>query len=185
MDVAIRRRNIEVSTALRDTVEAKVGKLGRFLDGMDRAEVRFTEERNPRIAEREVCEMTMHGHGHVVRARATGAEVLVAFDRAAEKLEHQLVKLNSKLVGRSHPRHAPAPRPTPGATLAEDPGDATDGGRIVRTKQFSIKPMTPEDALVQLDLLGHAFYLFTNSETDAAAVVYRRRDGHAGLIEAL
>ena len=106
MDIAIRSRNLEVTDPLRAVVEHKLTKLERFLDGMERAEVRFTEEKNPRISEREVCEVTVHGHGHVVRARACGIEPLVAVDRVVDKLEHQLVKLKSKLVGRSHVRRA-------------------------------------------------------------------------------
>ena len=201
MHIAIRSRNLEVSDSLRSIVEQKVTKLGRFLEGIERAEVRFTEEKNPRIPEREVCEVTVHGHGHVVRARAVGHEPLVAVDRVVDKLEHQLVKLKSKLVGRSHARHAghhnnglvseqPAGpprqvRPVPGALALDDIEEPEDGGRIVRSKQFSIKPMTPEDAALQMDLLGHAFYFFTNSETERPAVVYRRHDGHVGLIDAV
>jgi len=201
MDIAIRSRNLEVTESLRSVVEHKLTKLNRFLDGMERAEVRFIEEKNPRIAEREVCEVTVHGHGHVVRARAAGQEPMVAVDRVVDKLEHQLVKLKSRLVGRSHPRHnghhnnglsseepAGPPRhvrPAPGALALADIEEPEDGGRIVRSKQFSIKPMTPEDAALQMDLLGHAFYFFTNSETDRPAVVYRRHDGHVGLIDAV
>lgn len=199
MDIAIRSRNLEVTEPLRAVVEQKLTKLARFLEGMERAEVRFTEEKNPRIAEREVCEVTVHGHGHVIRARAAGQEPLVAVDRVVDKLEHQLVKLKSKLVGRSHVRRAghhnsglvsdEGPpryvRPVPGAPAVEDLDEAEDGGRIVRSKQFSIKPMTPEDAALHMELLGHTFYFFTNCETTRPAVVYRRNDGHVGLIDAV
>jgi putative sigma-54 modulation protein len=180
MDIAIRHRNIEVSDALRSAVEEKVSRLARFVDGMERAEVRFSEERNPRIADKEVCEVTVHGHGHVVRARATAGDTFVAVDRVVDKLEHQMIKLKGKLVGRSQPRrHAPPSF----VDHHEEDGDGPDA-RIVKTKQFSIKPMTPEEAALQLDLLGHGFYFFTNAETERAAVVYRRHDGHIGLIDA-
>jgi putative sigma-54 modulation protein len=155
---------------------------------MERAEVCFSEERNPRIAEKEVCEVTMHGHGHIVRARAAAADGLGAVDRVVDKLEHRLGKLKGKLVGRSHPRR---PSPPPGSVLPDGalPGDAAaedddePGPRIVRTKQFAIKPMTPEEAALQMELLGHDFFLFSNAETSAAAVVYRRKDGQIGLID--
>jgi putative sigma-54 modulation protein len=150
---------------------------------MERAEVRFSEERNPRISDREVCEVTIHGHGHVVRARATAADSFAAVDRVVDKLEHQMEKLKGKLVGRSQPRrHLPPPFDDHREAFEDDGGDAS--ARIVRTKRFSIKPMTPEEAALQLDLLGHGFYFFTNSETNRAAVVYRRHDGHIGLIDA-
>jgi putative sigma-54 modulation protein len=184
MDIAIRGRHIEVSDSLRSSVEEKIARLSRFVDGMERAEVRFSEERNHRIAEREVCEVTVHGHGHVVRARASAPDTFAAVDRVVDKLEHQMVKLKGKLLGRSHPRQAGPAAGASAVAVEEEAGDDAGIARIVKTKRFAIKPMTPEEAALQLDLLGHGFYFFTNSETDRAAVVYRRHDGHIGLIDA-
>lgn len=179
MEVTISRRNVDVPKQLRTAVEEKVSRLARYLEGMERAEVRFLEERNPRIADKEVCEVTLHGHGHVVRARAAGSEPLIAVDRVVDKLGHRLEKLKGKLVGRSHPRRHDSAIPS--SELAED--EDRPGVRIVRVKQFAIKPMTPEEAVLQMELLGHDFFLFTNAETNGAAVVYRRHDGDIGLIE--
>ncbi|HSH23205.1 MAG: ribosome-associated translation inhibitor RaiA [Actinomycetota bacterium] len=186
MDIAIQGRNVEVSEPLRGAVEEKLTRLLRFLDGMERAEVRFLEERNPRIADKEVCEVTMHGHGHVVRARAAAGDSFAAVDRVVDKLEHRIEKLKGKLAGRSHPRRHGSVDSHPLSVQAVDAvdGDADDEApRIVRTKQFAIKPMTPEEAALQMELLSHDFFLFTNAETGAAAVVYRRKDGHIGLID--
>ena len=186
MDVTVRRRHMEVSTALRTAATEKVGRLDRFLDGWDQAEVHFFEERNPRIAEKEVCEVTLRGHGHVLRAKACSADPFAAVDRVVDKLEHQIEKLKGRLVGRSHPR-----RHTPASVLPhdDDDGDGDEGEaggrRIVKTKQFAIKPMTPEEAALQMELLNHDFYFFTNSETGRAAVVYARDDGDVGLIDAM
>jgi putative sigma-54 modulation protein len=203
LDIAIRSRNVEVSEALRTTVEEKVTRLTRFLDGMERADVVFSEERNPRIAEKEVCEVTMVGHGHIVRAKAAASDTFAAVDRVVDKLEHRMEKLKGKLIGRSHPRRhgsvefaARSAAATEEADLGlegtfdDDAGfDDGDGShliqaRIVKTKQFAIKPMTPEEAALQMDLLGHDFFFFTNAETGRAAVVYRRADGDIGLIDA-
>jgi putative sigma-54 modulation protein len=152
---------------------------------MERAEVRFSEERNPRISDKEVCEVTVHGHGHVVRARATAGDSFAAVDRVVDKLEHQMIKLKGKLVGRSQPRRQAPPAAEHPIDFAEEEAEGELGeAKIVKTKRFAIKPMTPEEAALQLDLLGHGFYFFTNSETDRAAVVYRRHDGHIGLIDA-
>lgn len=192
MDIAIRSRKLRVTKALRATVEDKVSRLGRYLDGMERAEVWFAEEQNPRIAEKEICEVTMHGHGHIVRAKATATDPMAAVDKVVDKLEHRMEKLKGKLVGRSHPRRrtpgsrANGKRP-PAPVVAEPDADAAPtsaGARIVKTKQFDIKPMTPEEAALQMDLLGHDFFFFTNAETDRAAVVYRRSDDNIGLIDA-
>ena len=193
MDISIQGRNVEVSESLRAAVDDKLSRLVRFLDGMERAEVRFLEERNPRIAEKEVCEVTMHGHGHVVRARATAGDSFAAVDRVVDKLEHRIEKLKGKLAGRSHQRrHSSVEFPVgrtgapPGEASSADGDDGDDEDaqpRIVRTKQFAMKPMTPEEAALQMELLSHDFFLFTNADTSAAAVVYRRKDGHIGLID--
>jgi putative sigma-54 modulation protein len=186
MDIAIRHGHVQVPVELRAAVEEKVLRLSRFLDGVDRAEVRLFEERNPRISEKEVCEVTMHGRGHIVRARAAASDTLVAVDRVVDKLEHRMEKLKGRLVGRSHVRRRGSvdfdtDRASPhGAVDDADEGHA----RIVKTKQFSIKPMTPEEAALQMELLGHDFFLFTNAETERAAVVYRRHDAQVGLIDA-
>lgn len=181
MEISVTGRNVDVSKTLRTTAEEKVGRLGRYLDGMEHADVRFTEERNPRISEKEVCEVTLQGHGHVVRARAAASDALVAVDLVVDKLAHRLEKLKGKLVGRSHPRRHEAPEMS--AIEPEEADEDAAAPRIVKVKQFEMKPMTPEEATLQMELLGHDFFLFTNADTGSAAVVYRRNDGDIGLIE--
>ncbi|MDP9420981.1 MAG: ribosome-associated translation inhibitor RaiA [Actinomycetota bacterium] len=200
MDVSVSSRNIELTEALRDVTTDKITRLGRFLDGMERAEVHFFEERNPRIADKDVCEVTMEGHGHHVRAKVAAADPFAAVDAAVNKLEQQLHKLKTRLVGRSHPRR-PVPR-SPGPAVADLPavdldgrgrapvvvtGDdddvAPEGVRIVKSKRFTMKPMTPEEAVLQMELLGHSFYFFSNAETGRCAVVYHRSAGDVGLID--
>ncbi len=182
MEISIRAHNVEVSSELRSVVVAKVGHLDRFWEGMDRAEVRFHEEHNPRIADKEVCEVTVTGSGHVVRARAAAADKLVALDRVLDKLEHRMEKLKGRLVGRSHPRHHGHGPFVVGGEIGPA-GEANEGGHIVKVKSFAIKPMTPEEAAMQMDMLSHDFFFFTNAETGRAAVVYRRNDGQIGLID--
>jgi putative sigma-54 modulation protein len=187
VEIVIRAKNMEVTDPLRASVEEKLTRVGRLVGGMDRAEVRFFEERNPRISEREVCEMTVHGHGHIVRAKAGADDVFVAVDRAITKLEHRMATLKGRLIKRSHPRRNGSVDSLPGHIRPEDEDDIEteqDQSNIVKTKQFAIKPMTPEEASLQMELLGHDFFLFTNADTSRAAVVYRRNDGHVGLIDA-
>src|SRR6266550_2133099 len=104
MDVSIRGRNVELSEALRAAAEEKVTRLSRFLDGMDHVEILFLEERNPRIPQRDVCEVTFKAHGHLLRAKASAVDPFAAIDGVVDKLEHQIEKLKGKLIGRSHPR---------------------------------------------------------------------------------
>ena len=110
MEITVSARHTEVSERLRDAVEEKIGRLSRFLEGMDRAEVHFTEERNPRIADKEVCEVTLEGHGHHVRCKVAAPDGFAAIDAAVDKLEHQLHKLKTKLQRRHHGRPAQRPR---------------------------------------------------------------------------
>ena len=101
-------RHTDVSPALRAAAEEKIGRLSRFLGGMDRAEVHFSEERNPRIAAKEVCEVSLEGRGHHLRCKAAAADAFAAVDLAVEKLEHQLHKVKTKQVPRKA-RRAEAP----------------------------------------------------------------------------
>jgi putative sigma-54 modulation protein len=185
VDVSVSSRKIELTPALREAVEEKIGRMARFLDGMDRAEVHFFEERNPRIASKDVCEVTMEGHGHHVRVRAAAADPFAAVDVAVAKLEQQLHKLKTKLVSRHHPRTAKAAGIDGVEGIGDVDGteDLVDPSRIVRSKQFTMKPMTPDEAVLQMDLLGHDFFFFSNAETSRAGVVYRRRSGDVGLID--
>lgn len=198
MEITVSARHTEVSSALRAAVEEKIGRLSRFLEGMDRADVHFTEERNPRIADKEICEVTLEGHGHHVRCKVAAPDGFAAIDAAVNKLEHQLHKLKTKLLSRQHGGRRPA---AAGGTLvdgdlAELDGldgsglalavrdDADDGEpRIVKTKRHALKPMTPAEAMLQLDLVEHDFWFFTNADTGRAAVLYRRTDGDLGLID--
>src|SRR5215210_193952 len=124
---------------------------------MSHAEVHFVEERNPRISHKDTCEVTLEGHGHHVRAKCAAADPFSAIDLAVDKLEHQLHRLKTKLVDRSHPKHrsngtAAAVAGGSGKVAPFDRDDDEDAGmRIVRTKAFQMKPMTPEEAALQLE----------------------------------
>ena len=205
MDIVVSSRHVEVSPSLRAAAIEKIGRLERYLEDMDRAEVHFSAEHNPRIEEREICEVTISGPGHVVRAKVTAADQFAAIDAAVAKLEHQLHKLKTKLMkskrtnelnrraaARSRPLETDALLSSDGIATAlldgddEDDGDGDGSGRsprIVKSKRFTIKPMTTDEAVLQMDLLGHDFFFFTNADTELAAVVYKRSDGDVGLID--
>jgi putative sigma-54 modulation protein len=170
VDVSVSARNVELTPALRATILDKVGRLDRFLDGMDRAEVHLFEERNPRIADKDVCEVTLDGHGHHVRVKAVASDPTAAVDLAIGKLEQKLHRLKTKLAvpKRRGPRTA---------------GDDLEAGRIVKSKRFFMAAMTADDAVLQMDLLGHDFFVFNNVATGRTGVVYRRRSGDVGLID--
>jgi putative sigma-54 modulation protein len=180
VDITVSSRHVEVSPSLREAVIEKIGRLDRYLDGMDRAEVHFSAEHNPRIELPEICEVTVSGPRHVVRAKVAAADQFAAVDAAVAKLEQQLHKLKTRLVGRHQGKLRPSAR---AAEAGGDDGEAYEP-RLVKSKRFAVEPMAVEEAMLQMDLLGHSFFFFENAATGAAAVIYRRADGDIGMIEA-
>jgi ribosomal subunit interface protein len=101
LEITVSARHLDVSPALKAAADEKIGRLDRFLGGIERAEVHFSEERNPRIAAKEVCEVTLDGRGYHVRCKAAAADPYAAIDLAVAKLEHQLHKVKTKLMARN------------------------------------------------------------------------------------
>lgn len=193
--ISIRHRNLVVDDIVKAATNEKITRLCRFVQDMNQAEVTFMEERNPRIGKKESCEVTIKGRGHVVRAKASAATSTAALDLVVEKLEHQLLRVKGKIDGTNHggPKrghhHSPGLHQVPAGALAVLeapvlPVEAANEAQIVRRKQFVVDPLSAEDAALRMDLLQHDFFLFTSAETGKAAVIYRREDGHLGLIEA-
>lgn len=205
MQVNVSARHTDVAKADRELIVEKLSRLGaKFLE-MDRAEVHFSEERNPRIHDKECCEITLEGHGHHIRCKSNGPDHLTAVDRAIEKLENKLHKLKTKLS--SHRTHRDVTRAKQWANASTDLPDelvrevvgGADGEtaeaehtavaelvseyRIVKTKTVENLELSPLDAAIRMDLVGHSFYFFTNADTGGPAVVYRRDDGDIGLID--
>lgn len=184
MEVTVSGRKKTVSQSLRRQAEEKIGRLEKYLDGMDRADVHFWEEKNSRSKNTEFCEVTMEGHGHHIRCKVSAPDGFTAVDLAVDKLESQLRKLKTKVQKRYRGRERPA---IPAELVPEQLVGGVDVAEpmynIVKSKLFEINALDPQGAALQMDLLNHDFYLFTNSETDRAAVVYRRDDGDVGMIE--
>ena len=193
MDIVVRGKNRPVSARLDAAAREKVARIAKFTHDAGRVEVDFTEQQHRRIAEAQLCEITVHLKRHFVKAHACAPEPEAALDLAVDKVGHQVARIKDKRVSRAHPRRrANGNGNGNGVAVADgelelgddsDDGDDDGDARIVKTKRFAAKPMDPEEAALQMDLLGHAFFLFTNTETGNAAVLYRRNDGHFGLIE--
>ena len=192
MDIVVRGKNRPVSSRLDAVAREKVSRIAKFTHDAGRVEVDFAEQQHRRASESQLCEITVHLKKHFVKAHACAPEPEAALDLAVDKVGHQVARIKEKRVSRSHPRRRDNGNGNGNGAVDDD---ALDDGilalveeehvdaRIVRTKQFTAKPMDPGEAALQLQLLGHDFYLFTNSETGRAAVLYRRHDGDLGLIE--
>jgi putative sigma-54 modulation protein len=196
MDVVVRGKNRSVPDRLESVTRTKATKIARFTHDAGRVEVDYSEVHTARQDARQLCEITVHLKRHFLKAHATAGEPETALDLALGKVEQQVARLKDKRVrgrraGDGHNGHngqnGRSATGDAGADSTVPPADddaALDGlPRIVKTKRFAAKPMDPEEAALQMELLGHAFFLFTNTETGHAAVLYRRADGDLGLID--
>ena len=188
MDVVVRGKNRPVPARLKALAHEKVSRIARFTHDAGRVEVDFCEFASRRVADRQQCEITVHLKRHFVKAHASAPEPEAALDLVLDKVEHQVARIKDKRVTRTQSGRAIAsngnghPLGAAGETGSLD-GDDDAGPRIVKRKRFVAKPMDPEEAALQMELLGHAFFLFTNTENGRAALLYHRHDGDLGLIE--
>lgn len=177
MDVKLHTRNVTLDDRFRDSVDGKVGHAARIFEQIVSADVEVTEEQNPRLApEKYKIEITCQAAGHTVRIESAGSTPEAALDIGVARFEKQLRRLKDRMVRRSRSAKTP---PLPDVVEEDDSDELV----IVRSKQFVMKPMSPEEAVLQLELLSHEFFLFENANTDRLSLVYRRRDGAYGLIE--
>ena len=175
MRLQVKGRNVEVSDSLKSYAQEKLSKLDKHLNDAARLELELAVEKNPSIAESQIAEGTIWTKGPVLRARESSPDMRASIDMLVEKLERQARRYRDK-------RRARPGRPAPEAEATPVVADE-EGPMIVKTKQFAVKPMTPEEAVLQLELIGHDFFVFQNADTSDVNVVYRRRDGDYGLIE--
>ncbi len=174
MNFIISGKNIEVTPGLKDSVINKLGKLERYFTPDTEIIVTLSVEKD-----RQKIEVTIPVKGDIIRSEQTSTDMYVSIDLVEEVIERQLRKYKNKLIARHQE----------GGTFKqeffeEEPAiDSNDEIQIVRTKKFGIKPMFPEDACVQMELLGHDFFVFSNAETEEVNVVYKRKNGTFGLIE--
>ncbi|MBD1381402.1 ribosome hibernation-promoting factor, HPF/YfiA family [Metabacillus arenae] len=177
----VRGENIEVTPALRDFVEKKIGKLERYFDDPVEANVhvnlKFYNDQDSKV------EVTIPLTELVLRGEEHNQDMYAAIDLVVDKLERQIrkhkTKVNRKLREQGSPKYMFVNDEPEKAAVAVD----EEEHELVRTKRFNLKPMDSEEAILQMNMLGHSFFVFTNAETNRTNVVYRRNDGKYGLIE--
>ena len=172
MKFVIVGRNIEVTEGLREAVEDKIGKLEKYFNPDTEAHVTLSVEKD-----RQKIEVTIPVKGNIIRSEQVSNDMYVSIDLVEEVIERQLKKYKNKLVDK-HQSGGDFSQ----AFIENDYLDEEEI-KIVRTKKFDIKPMYPEDACIQMELLGHSFFVFINAETDQVNVVYKRKGDTYGLIE--
>ncbi len=185
MRLQVKGKNVEVSEAIRTYAEQKLGRLERQLADPTRVELELAVEKNPSIADNHVAEATIWTKGPVLRAKEASTDMRASIDLLADKLERQVHRYREKRRRRG-PRDGNMKKD--GGNRAAEAGVSlpmSEEGEpvIVKTKQFSMKPMRAEEAVLQLELVGHDFFVFRSAESGEVNVVYRRNDGGYGLIE--
>lgn len=172
MRYIITGRNIDVTEGLKSAVQDKIGKLEKYFTPDTEVIVTLSVEKD-----RQKIEVTIPVKGNIIRSEQVSSDMYVSIDLVEEVIERQLKKYKNKIVDKKHSSEVFAPE------FIEKDYDEDDSVKIIRTKKFGIKPMDPEEACIQMELLGHNFYVFSNSETNEVNVVYKRKGNTYGLIE--
>jgi putative sigma-54 modulation protein len=186
MKLVIHGKNIEITDAIREYVHQKIEKaVNHFQSITNEVDVHLSVARNPRINPRQAAEVTIYANGSVIRAEESSENLYASIDLVADKIARQLRKYKERRQDKKI--HAPATN----EVLVTEPvvtdliGDRTPElpNEVVRTKYFSMPPMTVAEALEHLQMVGHDFYMFRNSETDEINVIYERNHGGYGVIQ--
>jgi putative sigma-54 modulation protein len=176
MELMIKGKNVEVTNRLHDYVEKKIGKLDRYLPTISEAWVELTTEETKAAGDRHVCQVTVRSNGTILRAEERSDDIFTAIDTVLDKMYRQIARYKGKRQSRW--RGAAEPEPLP---IEEDVEEEVS--RIVRVKRFPMTPMGPEEAVEQMELLGHDFFVFFNAEEGRINVLYRRKTGDYGLLQ--
>ncbi|MCI6430195.1 MAG: ribosome-associated translation inhibitor RaiA [Oliverpabstia sp.] len=172
MKFIISGKNIDVTDGLKIAIQEKLGKLERYFTPDTEVHVTLSVEK-----ERQKIEVTIPVKGNIIRSEQVSSDMYVSIDLVEEVIERQLRKYKTKIINKQQEAGNFQ------KTFVEDDFMEDEEVKIIRTKRFGIKPMYPEDACVQMELLGHNFFVFRNAETDEVNVVYKRKGNTYGLIE--
>jgi putative sigma-54 modulation protein len=177
MRLQVKGKNVEVNDSIRRYAEEKLGKLDRQLHELTQVELELCVEKNPSISANQIAEATIWTKGPTLRAREASEDMKSSIDQLTDKLLRQVEHYRAKR-NRKHARGNGVP---PGGPMSIPDDESTP--KIVKTKQFAVKPMSSEEAALQLELIGHDFFVFRSDDSGDVNVIYRRRDGGYGLIE--
>ena len=172
MNLVISGKNLDITEGLRSAIEEKIGKLERYFTDTTEVHVTLSTEKN-----RQKIEITIPMKGSIIRAEEVSSDMYISIDLVEEVIERQLRKYKNKLIDKEQN----AAHLSQSFIEADDFED--EDIQIIRSKKFAMKPMDPEEACVQMELIGHNFFVFRNSETDEVNVVYKRKGNTYGLIE--
>ncbi len=175
MEITLQGRNMELSDSLKEHVEKKLQKLAKYFHHPLQIQVVLSSQKD-----RQIVEITIPLNDYILRGEESTSDIYASLDSVISKLERQIHKYKTRLIRKSRRASVEAKHKQPPSEIQEADDDEP---RVVKSKRFALKPMHLEEAIMQMDLLGHDFFVFTNAETDMVNVVYRRKDENYGLIE--
>ena len=186
MEVQIQGRNLEINDQVRNHVSQKLDQLARHLPGLTKATVELSSEATRAQQDRVVAQVTLDVNGAILRAEQRAPNTRAAINSATEVLSRRIERYKSQTYRSERARQTPSLRAQDAADAAhevspEEVEELADGGQV-RVKRFAMTPMTMEEAAFQMQLLGHQFFMFLNSDTGHHNVIYQRDDGNFGLI---
>lgn len=176
MKIVFKGKHIEVTDAMRNYIEKRLNKIERHFDHILEVIVTLSVEKN-----RQIVEVTLQASRALIRAEEETDDMYASMDKVADKLERQIQKYKDKYLRKSHPGTERKGLAREGVNVEDS--ESNEIAKIVKTKRFAIKPMSVEEAAMQMDLLGHNFFVFANDNTNKVNVLYKRKDGNFGLIE--
>ncbi|MFO7951284.1 MAG: ribosome-associated translation inhibitor RaiA [Bacillota bacterium] len=178
MKINVRGKNIEATPSLVDYAQKKIGKLDKHFDENTDVQVVMSI-----IREEHIVEVTVNLNGLILRGEESTGDMYASIDQVVDKLERQVKKYKTRMNKSMRQKGLRQMSEQQAALEAESKEEEEGTPRVVRTKRFPLKPMDVEEAILQMDLLGHHFFVFTNAETEDINVIYKRKDGNYGLIE--
>lgn len=186
MQLVLKGKNFVISDRIREYVEKKIGKLDRYLPAIDEARVEITQEKTKSAKDRNIVQVTLRANGTILRAEDRSEAIYASIDAVSDKIHRQIVRYKGKRInrwqGNKHKQRTEDAIPELDqevlASIAEE-----QERTIVRTKRFMIDPMTEDEAIEQMELLGHSFFVFYNANVGRINIVYRRSDQNYGLLD--
>ena len=176
MQVIVQGKGLQVTDRLREHVETKVGKLDRYLSTITEARMELESENTRSQEDSQIAQLTVRSKGIMLRSEERSGDIFTSVDMVMDKMKRQIDRYKSKRRDRYRAAQTDL---LPDLEEEEDESE----GQIVRVKSFRVTPMDPDEAIEQMELLGHSFFVFYNADVGQVNVVYRRRDGDYGLIQ--
>ncbi len=186
MQLIVHGRNVEITDWINEYVTKKVGKLDKFLPQILETRVELSHNATRAAEDRYTAQITMSANGHILRAEESTSDILASVDAAADKIARQIRRFKGRRYQTRRRASAAAAANAEAqmiASLAEEEMEEEELGRIVRRKEFALQPMDEDEAVAQMEMLGHDFFVYYDVNERNVNVVYRRRDGQYGLLQ--